>query len=225
MDEHRSFVITGDFIGSKSSVQNTTKIQDKLNQMNVKFGDALMTPFMLLRGDEVQAMVHTEFVHEIPNILRAMKRMYGVQQLRIGLGYGRYDDEPNQRKSLGSWSYNGPAFHRAREAIDSLHDKRNETINPNTAVRVFSNPIWDETAELLFYTIDTTLRKWDDETWTIVDCLEQGMTHEEIRAMMSSKGIDRNRSAYTKRIHRSGWYLIRESERIVVELIKGELGC
>jgi hypothetical protein len=86
---------------------------DELNQRSDELG--LVSPFTITLGDEFQALFgHAaglwRCIFRIESLLRPVR-------LRYGVGVGAIDTEINRASAIGM---DGPAFHRAREAVDSL---------------------------------------------------------------------------------------------------------
>lgn len=86
---------------------------DELNRRTNELG--LVSPFTVTLGDEFQALfAHAaglwRCIFRIESLLRPVR-------LRYGVGVGAIDTEINRASAIGM---DGPAFHRAREAVDSL---------------------------------------------------------------------------------------------------------
>lgn len=79
----------------------------------------LVSPFTVTLGDEFQALFSG--AQNIWSCLFAIETALHPVRFRFGLGVGAIDTAINREQSIGM---DGPAFHRAREAVDSLKSGR-----------------------------------------------------------------------------------------------------
>lgn len=121
--------IIGDIKESKK-IENRNEIQKKLNKIlhdiNEKYAKDISSKFIITLGDEFQGLLCNgkNITHMISEIER---RMYPVK-IRFGIGVGKITTQVNNEISIGA---DGPAYHKARAAVEYLKDreKRNQT-NP-----------------------------------------------------------------------------------------------
>ena len=109
-------VLTADVIASR---HQETVVTAKKAQLRELTDAALVTPFTFSRGDEIQAVLAG--VLSSPALLRKLRYHCLPLQLRIGIGFGRITSGLG---AVSSWEMNGPAFHRARQALDELKQHR-----------------------------------------------------------------------------------------------------
>lgn len=214
------FVITSDIVNSKDIPDLKEGIETRLRKMNTRHEGSLQAPFTSLRGDEIQAIVPKKHYADLFKIIRNLRRFMRDYTLRIGVGYGEID-QTSKEPQKSSWSYNGPAFHRAREAVEALEDKRKSSVHLRTCFKVFDESVFNDILNTTYFFVDETTDKWKEEMWRIVDYLEAGHTHEEIAMLLNKEtGERKTRTGYTMQINRSDWYWVQEIERNFIRLIK-----
>lgn len=221
---NKAFVITADIVDSKKQNNVAQLLQTKLDEVNLKYKDFLYTKLTHLKGDEFQAIIEKSNGDRILSIIRELKHQFGTDNLRIAIAYGEILTEGNRNSEFGSWGFNGEVFYKARHVIDNLKVKKNNTVQMNTMFMIFENDNENETINLLYYNIDKILSKWSKEQWQISSYLEQNMTHEQITKMMNQLNqSNMKRSSYTRKINRSEWYLVNETEKLITNIIKEKL--
>lgn len=119
-----AIALIGDIRNSKG-LDDRNRVQQQLraacHELNAHAGElGLLSPFTVTLGDEFQALFGAagglwRCIFHIESRLRPVR-------LRYGVGVGAIDTEINREAAIGM---DGPAFHRARQAVDSLrHDDR-----------------------------------------------------------------------------------------------------
>jgi hypothetical protein len=221
MSNQKMFVITADVIKSKSFNEIESVIKQKLDVVNKTFEDVLYTKFTSLKGDEFQAIIEKDKFGMILKIIREVKHQMGKHKIRIGIGYGNVNNRENKDGNFGSWEFNGEAFYKARYAIDELRVKKKNTVQYSTMFNLFDDETKNEIINLLYFNVDRALSKWKEENWIISNYLENDLTHEEVTEKMNEKSENKKeRVSYTKKINRSDWYLIQETEKLITKVIK-----
>jgi hypothetical protein len=221
MSNQKMFVITADVIKSKSFNEIESVIKQKLDVVNKTFEDVLYTKFTSLKGDEFQAIIEKDKFGMILKIIREVKHQMGKHKIRIGIGYGNVNNRENKDGNFGSWEFNGEAFYKARYAIDELRVKKKNTVQYSTMFNLFDDETKNEIIDLLYFNVDRALSKWKEENWIISNYLENDLTHEEVTEKMNEKSENKKeRVSYTKKINRSDWYLIQETEKLITKVIK-----
>jgi hypothetical protein len=221
MSNQKMFVITADVIKSKSFNEIESVIKQKLDVVNKTFEDVLYTKFTSLKGDEFQAIIEKDKFGMILKIIREVKHQMGKHKIRIGIGYGNVNNRENKDGNFGSWEFNGEAFYKARYAIDELRVKKKNTVQYSTMFNLFDDETKNEIIDLLYFNVDRALSKWKEENWIISNYLENDLTHEEVTEKMNENSENKKeRVSYTKKINRSDWYLIQETEKLITKVIK-----
>ena len=214
------FVITSDIVHSKDIPDLKEGIESRIAKVNAMHAGSLKTPFTSLRGDEIQAIVPRKHYAELFRILRNLRRFMQDYTLRIGVGYGMVDQLPKDTEET-SWNYNGPPFYRAREAVETLEERKKSSVHLRTCFKMFDQAIFNDILNTTYFFVEKTTEKWKPEMWTIVDYLEAGHTHEKIASILNEKtGAQKTRTGYTMKINRSGWYWVHETEENFIRLIK-----
>ena len=120
-------VIIGDVCGSRRMNANARYegqlfIKSAISQINENFKDCIEAPFTITRGDEFQGVLNNQ--RYIMPVLTELERLLFPLNLRYGVGTGSID-------RMGSdlpLEMDGPAFHRAGEALHSAKKKKRQII-------------------------------------------------------------------------------------------------
>lgn len=119
--------IIGDLIGSKkiepeqrAAVQ--VRLRQLLDEMNEKYSDYMVSPFLLTLGDEFQGLLTaSEAALEITEYIDRGLAEHSVR-IRYGLGLGEISTgSVNREQALGD---DGSVYHRAREGVELLKKKK-----------------------------------------------------------------------------------------------------
>ncbi|MAL96509.1 MAG: hypothetical protein CME40_15660 [Haliea sp.] len=113
--------IIGDICGSREVAGRGTlqlRLQQVLDELNELYGDALVSPFTITLGDEFQALLSN--ATPVWQMIATLQSQLFPVQVRFGIGVGNIDTAINSQAALGM---DGPAFHRARDAIDVLKEQ------------------------------------------------------------------------------------------------------
>jgi hypothetical protein len=122
--------IIGDMKESKK-IENRNEVQKKLKQVleeiNEKYDNDISSKFIITLGDEFQGLLCSgaNTMHIITEIER---KMFPIK-IRFGVGVGTITTDVHKEMSIGA---DGPAYYKARSAIDFLkeNEKKKQT---NTA--------------------------------------------------------------------------------------------
>ena len=161
------YALIGDIIESRS-LANRAKIQEALSQalngLNERYQGHLASCFSLTLGDEFQGLlkVGAPIFQMIDELRLALPDL----NLRFGLGLGEILTSINPAVSLGA---DGPAYWRAREAIQQVHqqhhyetvhiylltgrDERDAVLNHSLALSEFVRSSWIQSQMETFRTI------------------------------------------------------------------------
>lgn len=119
--------LIGDLERSRA-LENRAAVQEGLEAICRELNDRrehfqLLSPFTLTLGDEFQALFRKSgalweaLFHIEASLVAAFSGEGKPPRLRFGMGVGSIDTRINEQSSIGM---DGPAFHRAREAIEQL---------------------------------------------------------------------------------------------------------
>ncbi|NLC52931.1 MAG: hypothetical protein GX770_03070 [Firmicutes bacterium] len=187
-------VLTADVIGSR---RQETVVAAKKTGLQELTDASLVTPFTFSRGDEIQAVVAG--VLSSPAILRKLRYYCLPLQLRIGIGLGRITSGLGANSS---WEMNGPAFHRARQALDEVKQHRHWRTR-----LVSGDPGLDQTVNTLFNLYDVIQSRWTFPQWEGVMLYEATGSYQEAgqRLGIAFQNVE-------KRCRAARWWAIREAE-------------
>jgi len=166
----RYIAVIGDIVDSRK-LQNRGEVQKNLKrvleEVNEKYDGVIASKFMITLGDEFQGLLLPDA--DVMDIIFGVElEMYPVR-LRFGVGLGEMWTEIDRDMPLGA---DGPAYHRARTAIERIkrQEKANEAVGTNISVMPFDGCDYDvliNTALSLCYAIRS---KWTARQWEIIRC-------------------------------------------------------
>lgn len=147
-------VIIGDVRGSRKMAQDVRYegqlyLKSAIIQINEKKTESIEAPFMITRGDEFQGVLHD--LKSAFEIMLEFERLLFPLQVRYGIGRGSI-------QKMGSKipvEMDGPAFHRASEALNYLK-KRKQIIYCKT-----ENEAGDLLLNTIFNLMSAIKGKWN----------------------------------------------------------------
>lgn len=171
--------LIGDLVRSRR-VSNRRGLQARLSRA---LGDvsrdnrSLASPYTLTLGDEFQA-VYRRADRVVADILDLLEAIHPVQA-RFALGVGRLSTPVNPEQALGM---DGPAFHRARAAMEALKRERG-------LLKVDAEPVerWTPINHVLAY-VGHHAATWDRNRWRI---LRQRLAGVPVVKMVDLVGISK----------------------------------
>ena len=191
---HQYVVITADIIDSKTHQNFNKELAKSLSNFQ---SPALLTPFTISRGDELQALVKNLGV--FPKILRDLRYQCRPYQLRIGVGLGKIEEFILGKSS---WEMNGEVFHYARQALENLGKIK----KPTTAL--FSGCAQlDLTFNTILSLTDTLIAGWTRDQWEAVQTYEAVGTYAK-----AAEKLDVSWQNIQKHCHAANWETIRDAE-------------
>ncbi len=221
-------VIDADIINSRSKHFTKNIFSKQMNLLNESFKQHVYVPFSILKGDEIQGVL--ELDAPIFQIIRFLKAMFMPYNLRIGIGIDEIYQEDEEISSKNSWELNGPAFFKARDAIDLMDEGKGKKNFSYFVYFKTGNDKLDYRISLIYSYIDDDLKKWKKEIYDIIFLEEQGLIHSDIaEAILKSNKksvtdveILKMRINVTKKILRSNWYKIKQTETMLNEMLREE---
>lgn len=195
-------VLTADVIASRARGDVGPFLAERLARLE---HPALLTPFTVSRGDEIQGLCRGSLT--APEIVRLLRYHCRPLSLRLGIGIG----QGPVAGAASSWELSGEAFFRAREALERTK-KRAGLL---TAV-ASGDERFDAIAEALFGLLDAIWSRWTGEQWEAVMAYERYGTYE---AAGRALGIAFQNVA--KRCQAARWPAVRAAEAAARRL--GEL--
>ena len=111
--------VIGDMIKSRSisdRYRTQQVLQEELHRINLRYQASLASKFTVTLGDEFQGLIKNS--HGLLRLLDEISFALLPIRLRFGIGIGTLNTEIDPTTSLGA---DGPAYWKAREAIDFVH--------------------------------------------------------------------------------------------------------
>ena len=195
--------VIGDIIKSKS-ISNRQKTQQELRArlglLNQRHEALLASKFTITLGDEFQGVFKdsTGLFRILDEIIFPLRPI----SFRFGLGIGRLTTEIDPFTSIGA---DGPAYWKAREAIDFIH-KINDYGRANIHLNV-QEP--DETVDLINQILRLTafqVSGWRESQIEVYEVImeEEILDPDEINHQRIAEKLDILRSSLTRRFESSG---------------------
>jgi len=165
-------VIIGDIIKSRK-LSNRYEVQETfssvVSEAQIEYGKDLVSPITLTIGDEFQSVMAN--ANDLFKIVDKLDLKMHPVQLRYGFGIGTIDTKINKQISIGM---DGPAFHRAREALDVARKQ-----NRRYYFRMDDGGI-ENAINLLLKWMDAGMQNWSDTKKKILVFKERGYTQTDI---------------------------------------------
>lgn len=209
--------VIGDIKCSKM-LRNRKQMQDKLKtvlcDINTIYRNDLASKFIITLGDEFQGLLCSgENVMDI--ISQIQNAVYPVE-IRFGIGIGDITTDINSEMSIGA---DGPAYYKAREAIDYL--KRNEKRKQSGVTDIRLEVQGDEQGSVMMINMVLTLmtairHSWSDRQQEIIwDMLK----HQDGQADVAMR-LKIKQPTVQKLLARGNYYEYKEA----LDVIKSALG-
>lgn len=128
--------VIGDLKASKQ-MDDRGQVQSRLAQVlagiNKRHRDEIAADFVITLGDEFQGLLHDGA--RVMHILTEIEQEMHPVKIRFGLGVGEMRTDIKREMAIGA---DGPAFYKAREAIDFLkeNEKRKQRIDTDIRIAV-----------------------------------------------------------------------------------------
>lgn len=155
----------------RSATQST--LEKILEEVNKAHGKEILAKFLVTVGDEFQGLLRDPTV--LPDILWTIDRALAGVGLRVGVGFGTLDTELKEY-ALGM---DGPAWHCAREAIESAKATRREG-----GVFVGFGPTHDAVLNGFARLHHHLRNSMSDRQMGILDHLRRGATQVEVSRLL-----------------------------------------
>ena len=115
--------------------------------------------------------------------------------------------------ATNSWEMTGPAFHRARHALDQIAKSKEAR-----TVLVSTNEITDLAFNSLFLLVDTIMNSWTEEQWRAVQTYEAQKTHQNAASLLKV-----SRQNIQKLCQTAKWEQIKLIESNISKLLQAGL--
>lgn len=153
--------VIGDIKDSRK-IRDRYEVQKELTSIlvnvNKRYKDTIESKFIITLGDEFQGLLKDP--SKLLEILLFIKSNIFPVKLRFAIGIGEITTDIDPNKSIGS---DGPAYYKAREAMDLLKDKENSTNfnGTNTHLIIGEDNNQVEAINTIF-----SLLSYIEESWT-----------------------------------------------------------
>jgi hypothetical protein len=191
----------GDLRGSKSiapgaRARASQQLAESIEAAVQRYRDAFKLRPSVLRGDEIQAVL----VPDAPTLtiltyIRGQIAMRGapIQGIYAGIGLGTVPI----LHARSPFESEGPAFHLARRALDSLKDKK---YGRALTAWITDHPSFDEAAKAILPLLDSFFVRWTREQWEAIVHRLPGSTMQTIGEELGVAG-----QAVHKRLNAARW--------------------
>jgi hypothetical protein len=194
----------GDIVASRRlGPDRRSEVQKRLlallDRFNSAFADALAARIAVSSGDEFEGLIRPEFAaNAIPDLIWTAENTFPGLDLRFGVGCGVIDTEITREAP----SIDGPAFHRARMAIQ-LAAKKKLLGGVFAGFGAESDTVLNGIARVLSW----QRRRWKPQQRRVANLLREGIRRSEVAPML---GISRQAvSLYARNV---GWAAYAEGE-------------
>ena len=189
--------LIGDVVGSRQ-VPDRPGLQERLLEVLGAVSERVGSPLAITLGDEFQGR-YPSLSHALAASWYLHLGTIGLARLRIGVGWGEILVEPASPSAFGS---DGPAWWRARDAIDRVH------LSLPTRTLVVTETGWDELLNAYLMLRDAHFEDLDEADVAILEALEAGETQ---RAVAERLGL--HESSVSRRVSRHGLAALLHIER------------
>lgn len=211
--------LIGDIISSKQ-IENRNEAQEKLvelmNKINDKYKNYICSPFTITVGDEFQALLKVN--SPVFQLIDELAASFSPYEIRFGVGKGGILTEINKEQSIGM---DGPVFWYAREAINSVHEKKYYGISKVGVI--LEDKAQEHLINTLLITGDFIKSKWTKNHFDIFSkFLEEGIYEENFSNTLIAELLGISFSAFSKRLSASGLKIYFKSRNEAQLLLTGK---
>lgn len=182
MSEDTNYIaVIGDLVASRSlspdqRQQVQKRFQTALDGVNQHFSKEIAALFLITAGDEAQGLLKKP--DQLYAILRQIQIDLFPAEIVFGVGVGGLTTEVG-KFAVGA---DGPAFHRARQALMEAKSERKEY--GKAIVRdvkfLSENPVVDRVVNALFLALSVSRAHWTEKQTRILNLLEQGKSQKTV---------------------------------------------
>ena len=169
-------VLIGDMVGSKAQRDRNSlqrSFAETLQKAQKKYGTAFISPLTLTIGDEFQAVL--EKSDDLFSLLTFIETQLDGVQFRYGMGLGGIDTDINSQQAIGM---DGPAFHRARAAIEQAKKEQRRFCFKS------GHSGQEERINILLNWVDYAVKRWNAQRKKIFLYYCEQYTQKEIAARL-----------------------------------------
>lgn len=208
--------IIGDIRNSKK-IKNREDVQLKLKNtlqnINNKYQQDIASKFTITLGDEFQGLLING--KNVMAIITEIERKMYPAKIRFGIGIGDIITDINPELSIGA---DGPAYYKARQAIDFLRQNERKKQAGKTDIRVEiddGDNICIELINTVISLMAVIRNSWTDrQREAIWDMLEYNDTQSN-----AAKRLGIEQSSFQKRLDSGNYYTYREALYTVEKIL------
>lgn len=207
------FVLVADVVRS-STVEGFAAARDsRLSALSDRHlaGRWIDVPYTITAWDEFQTVVAGP--REVPRVVWGLRLGFRPMQVRIGVGRGSIASMPEGNEALNA-AGSGPAFSRAREAIEALK-RRVGKYDVLTCFRG-ADPDDEAVANGLLKLVDTLLLRVSLRQWETVVEVERASAQERAAAAL---GVDE--STVSRNLRRAAYWQVKEALDLLGAFLDG----
>ena len=194
--------VIGDLINSRrlpgeERRREQIALQALLAGLNERWAGDIRSVFRILQGDQFEALLAPSGAEQVlPEMMWRMEEGL-ASRVRLGIGLGRIDTELSVDPGL----VDGPAFHRARGAIERAE---RETL-PGGVFEGFGS--WDAILNGLARLLCEQRQGWSDRQRELVELLEKAESMTQ-----AAEQLKITKQAVSEHARAAGWKAYREGE-------------
>jgi hypothetical protein len=203
-----SIAVIGDMVGSRTlptEQRRSTQVAFArlMDDLNEEFSGNFSAKFAITQGDEFEGLLRMETADRVlPNLIWHIEERFPAPALRLGIGLGGIDTSiPFPPQS--AITLDGPAFHRAREAVVQAAKKQQMG-----GVFLGFGDIHDAILNGLARVLHRQRQRWSDKQREVAMLLHNGMRQMEV-----ARRTERKRQAVSIDAKAAGWNAYVEGER------------
>ncbi|WP_456439764.1 SatD family protein [Caldithrix abyssi] len=172
-------------------------------QLNEQYSELIEAPFMITKGDEFQGVIRR--MSDVDRIICKIEQLIYPLQVRFGVGYGNI----HKMGSKIPIEMDGPAFHRASEALNAAKQKK------RFVWFCTGDDRFDLAANTIYLLIFAIKSKWRKNSFTRYWKYKEMGTYERVA---SSEGV--SAQAIWDTLHQARAIEVIEAEKAVEALLK-----
>lgn len=211
--------LIGDIKGSRE-IENREAFQKRLKkvllEVNNKYTEDIASNFTITLGDEFQGLLNNG--RNIMSIIAELERKAHPVAVRFGIGVGEITTAIDPRWAIGA---DGPAYHRAREAVQYLKQKEKKKSTGDADIRLEIDGDKEAAVELIntiLSLMSAVKRSWTDRqreaAWDLLE-------HRDSQSAVAGRlGI--TQSSVQKNLARGHYYTYKEAMEKVEQAL-GEI--
>lgn len=189
-------------------VSDRAQLQQRLfeivEEINIRHATVVKAKFVITHGDEVQGLLHNDY-GELVSILEYFYDRLVPHTLRVGVGLGAL----HTRLQPTAIGMDGPAWHRADEAIDQA--ARSRKFVRFSGFGRLNDDAYSSLGNLLLW----QRHRWTDAQRQVIEHLENGVARKQIAATLNITP-----AAVSNRLNAAGWKYYEDARRVLKMLLR-----